>query len=78
MASIWPAKAEGSCIFLHVWPGPTKGTVGCIATSEATMAQLMQIIKASQKPSLVVQLKPLLAKINSLAFGPVLSAGGDA
>ncbi|HWB47407.1 MAG TPA: L,D-transpeptidase family protein [Hyphomicrobiaceae bacterium] len=39
----YPANAQvrgGSCVFLHVWRAPGKGTAGCVAASEATLARL--------------------------------------
>jgi len=35
------AKA-GSCIFVHVWSGPDKPTVGCVAASEPTVKRLQK------------------------------------
>jgi D-alanyl-D-alanine dipeptidase len=39
----YPANAQargGSCVFLHVWRTRDKGTAGCVAAAEATLAQL--------------------------------------
>jgi D-alanyl-D-alanine dipeptidase len=39
----YPANAQargGSCVFLHVWRARDKGTAGCVAAAEATLAQL--------------------------------------
>lgn len=33
-------RRAGSCIFLHVWRGPSKGTAGCVALPEARVAAL--------------------------------------
>ena len=35
-------KRAGSCIFVHVWQGPDKGTAGCVATDETTVRWLQQ------------------------------------
>lgn len=35
------APGAGSCIFFHVWRGPTSSTVGCTAMPEPTLAQLI-------------------------------------
>ncbi len=37
------ARRAGSCIFLHVWRGPTKGTAGCVALPEARVAALQEL-----------------------------------
>jgi L,D-peptidoglycan transpeptidase YkuD (ErfK/YbiS/YcfS/YnhG family) len=34
------ATRAGSCIFLHVWRGPTKGTNGCVAMPESRIEAL--------------------------------------
>lgn len=34
--------AAGSCIFLHIWSGPTKGTAGCTAMAEPQLLALMR------------------------------------
>jgi len=34
------AKRAGSCIFIHVWRRPGKGTVGCIGASESNVQKL--------------------------------------
>lgn len=33
---------SGSCIFIHVWKNPETPTVGCVATSEETVARLQK------------------------------------
>ncbi len=38
------APGRGSCIFLHIWSGPGKGTAGCTAMSEADAQQVMRWI----------------------------------
>jgi D-alanyl-D-alanine dipeptidase len=34
-------RGNGSCIFLHVWSGPGKGTAGCTAMPEPVMEELV-------------------------------------
>ncbi len=36
-----PKPGDGSCIFLHVWDGPGKGTSGCTAMPEREMKRLV-------------------------------------
>jgi len=43
------AAKSGSCIFLHVWKNPQTATVGCVATSEDTVARLQKWV--SQAPN---------------------------
>ena len=39
------ARRSGSCIFLHVWRAPTKGTVGCVALPEPAVAELQAWVR---------------------------------
>jgi L,D-peptidoglycan transpeptidase YkuD (ErfK/YbiS/YcfS/YnhG family) len=45
----------GSCIFLHVWAGPEKGTAGCTAMERRNLETLLRGLD-SRKRSLLVQL----------------------
>lgn len=38
--------ADGSCIFLHVWGGPTSSTAGCTAMAEDELTALMAALPA--------------------------------
>lgn len=44
----------GSCIFLHVWAGPTSTTVGCTAMEEPRLAQLIGELSLAQAPVFVL------------------------
>lgn len=48
------APGAGSCIFFHVWGGPTASTVGCTAMPEPELAQLI----AGLDPTAVYVLLP--------------------
>lgn len=49
-----PARAAGgSCIFLHIWSGPTKGTAGCTAMAEPQLLAVMQWLDPARHPLLV-------------------------
>ena len=49
-----PARAAGgSCIFLHVWSGPTKGTAGCTAMAEPHLLDVMRWLDPARHPLLV-------------------------
>jgi L,D-peptidoglycan transpeptidase YkuD (ErfK/YbiS/YcfS/YnhG family) len=44
---------HGSCIFLHIWPGPTGNTAGCTAFASDAMIQLLTWLKPEALPILV-------------------------
>jgi L,D-peptidoglycan transpeptidase YkuD (ErfK/YbiS/YcfS/YnhG family) len=44
----------GSCIFLHIWGGPSKGTAGCTAMSAADLDVLLRWLSPSLNPRLVI------------------------
>lgn len=46
------AARAGSCIFVHIWNGPGKGTAGCLAASEESVAELQTWIKSERKPAI--------------------------
>ena len=43
----------GSCIFLHLWPGPGRGTAGCTAMAEADLKQVLAWLDPAKEPRLV-------------------------
>jgi D-alanyl-D-alanine dipeptidase len=50
------AKGEagcGSCIFLHIWDAPGKGTAGCTAMESARMEETLRWLDAGKRPVLV-------------------------
>lgn len=49
-----PARpGAGSCIFLHIWEGPSEGTVGCTAMQEGNILLLFGWLDRKKKPILV-------------------------
>jgi hypothetical protein len=46
-------KGAGSCIFLHIWRGPARPTVGCTAMPEESMQALIAWLDPGAKPLLV-------------------------
>ena len=44
---------RGSCIFLHVWAGPGKGTAGCTAMEEGNLTELLRWLDPKKGPLLV-------------------------
>jgi len=43
--------AGGSCIFLHIWSGPTKGTAGCTAMAEPQLLAIMPVARSGAAPT---------------------------
>jgi len=48
-----PKPGAGSCIFIHVWRTPEKGTAGCTAMEETNVTRLMAWLKSDRNPILV-------------------------
>jgi L,D-peptidoglycan transpeptidase YkuD (ErfK/YbiS/YcfS/YnhG family) len=58
------AKGEpgcGSCVFLHIWEAPGKGTAGCTAMDPPSMEKVLRWLDAQKRPVLV-QLPLLLSR----------------
>jgi D-alanyl-D-alanine dipeptidase len=47
------APGRGSCVFMHIWEAPGKGTAGCTAMSLSSMERLLRRLDAGKKPLLV-------------------------
>ncbi|MGE8187507.1 M15 family metallopeptidase [Pseudomonas sp. NPDC086278] len=47
------APASGSCIFFHIWRGPTSPTAGCTAMDPANISALFNWLDPRQSPLLV-------------------------
>jgi D-alanyl-D-alanine dipeptidase len=43
----------GSCVFLHVWEAPGKGTAGCTAMDLSSMEGFLRRLDAKKRPMLV-------------------------
>ena len=48
-----PARGRGSCIFLHIWSGPSSTTAGCTALDAGALESLMRWLDRAQHPVLV-------------------------
>lgn len=48
-----PVKGAGSCIFLHVWLGPDKPTVGCTAMTLENLESLLKWLDPAAHPLLL-------------------------
>jgi D-alanyl-D-alanine dipeptidase len=52
--NVHPAAAgRGSCIFLHVWAGPTVGTSGCTAFAPASLEEIVRWLDPARRPVLI-------------------------
>jgi L,D-peptidoglycan transpeptidase YkuD (ErfK/YbiS/YcfS/YnhG family) len=48
-----PRSGSGSCIFIHLWSGPSSYTVGCTAGEEPQIKELLAWLDRARKPLLV-------------------------
>lgn len=48
-----PTPGRGSCIFLHIWGGPSSTTAGCTAMDANRLEALMRWLDAARHPALV-------------------------
>jgi D-alanyl-D-alanine dipeptidase len=54
-----PQPGAGSCIFIHIWRSPAKGTSGCTAMAEKDLDELLRWLKNEENPVLVQLPKPV-------------------
>jgi L,D-peptidoglycan transpeptidase YkuD (ErfK/YbiS/YcfS/YnhG family) len=55
-----PQKGAGSCVFLHIWRGPSRPTAGCTAMPEEKLVEVLSWLEPSRKPLLVQLPDPVL------------------
>jgi D-alanyl-D-alanine dipeptidase len=55
----------GSCIFLHIWKAPGRGTAGCTAMPEDKLKELLGWLDAAKKPVLVQLPEPVYKQLKS-------------
>ena len=48
-----PVPGRGSCIFLHIWAGPSSTTAGCTALDAAELADIVKWLDRAKRPMLV-------------------------
>jgi len=48
-----PQRGRGSCIFLHIWGGPSSTTAGCTALDAGELEALMRWLDSARRPALV-------------------------
>lgn len=44
---------SGSCIFMHIWSGPSRGTAGCTAMNDAALETMLRWLDPAARPLLV-------------------------
>lgn len=44
----------GSCIFLHIWRAPNKGTAGCVAMAKQNLEQVLRWLNSQNDPRIVI------------------------
>lgn len=60
-----PARSRGSCIFLHIWNGPTSHTAGCTAFDEEKLREVIFWLDSTEQPLLVQLPEPVYARMRS-------------
>ena len=63
-----PRRGLGSCIFLHIWAGPSSTTTGCTAMDAGALAETMAWLDPARRPTLV--------QLPSAAYGRLRGAWG--
>lgn len=70
-----PVAGRGSCIFLHVWAGPGKGTAGCTAMEEESLKALLRWLDPKKGPLLVQLTEAEYARLRGAWRLPALNSG---
>jgi D-alanyl-D-alanine dipeptidase len=65
---------RGSCIFLHIWAGPEKGTAGCTAMEQTNLEALLHWLDTKKRPLLVQLPRSEYARLRPLWNLPSVSA----
>jgi D-alanyl-D-alanine dipeptidase len=61
-----PQKGAGSCVFLHIWRGPSRPTAGCTAMAEAQLVSVLGWLEPGRKPLLVQLPDPVLKEARAV------------
>lgn len=48
-----PVPGGGSCVFMHIWAGPGRGTAGCTAMPQSELESVLLWLDPTRKPLLV-------------------------
>jgi hypothetical protein len=65
--------SEGSCVFMHIWSGPGKGTAGCTAIAEMELESILAWLDPSRLPLLVQLPRAQYHRLRNLWHLPVLA-----
>ena len=57
------APGKGSAIFFHVWSGAGHGTVGCTATSQNNVINILKWLNPSKNPVIIQGPMPEVLKM---------------
>lgn len=68
-------SAAGSCIFMHIWHGPSLATAGCTAMSESNITELLAWLDGTKNPLYVALPKAeYLTKKSAWALPDILTS----
>jgi hypothetical protein len=65
--------SAGSCVFMHIWSGPGKGTAGCTAIAEMELESILAWLDPSRLPLLVQLPRAQYHRLRNLWHLPVLA-----
>ena len=65
--------AAGSCVFMHIWSGPGKGTAGCTAITERELESILAWLDPNLMPLLVQLPRAQYDRLRNLWHLPVLA-----
>ena len=60
-----PTKGAGSCIFLHIWRSPDRGTAGCIALAAEDLKVSLIALDPLQKPVIAILPQPAYGQLKA-------------
>ncbi|MDT7688993.1 MAG: hypothetical protein QOE46_1752 [Acidobacteriota bacterium] len=70
-----PVAGRGSCIFMHIWAGPEKGTAGCTAMEKPNLEGLLRWLDTRKRPLLVQLPRAEYARLRTTWQLPPLATG---
>jgi D-alanyl-D-alanine dipeptidase len=68
---------EGSCIFLHLWEGPDRGTIGCTAMDRDSLLELLDWLDGAREPHLLQLPRSELKRLQRSGQLPPLLGTGE-
>ena len=69
-----PRRGRGSCIFLHIWNGPSSHTVGCTASDATELRRVVEWLDPRRRPMLVQFPERTYARVRKGWGLPVITA----